>query len=101
MIIERRDSYFEWDVEKEKLNIAKHGVSFEEAAQAFLDECRVIAEDMKHSHHEQRYYCFGMMAENVLTVRFTMRSQRILIIGAGYWREGRKIYEQAQQDRLH
>ena len=30
----------------------------------------------------------------ILTVRFTYRNQRIRIIGAGYWRRGKKIYEQ-------
>jgi uncharacterized protein len=29
---------------------------------------------------------------SVMTVRFTWREQRIRIIGAGYWRKGRKIY---------
>ena len=64
---------------------------------AFLDEKRVIAEDLKHSQEEQRYYCFGSNEEGtgILTVRFTYRSGRIRIIGAGYWREGKKVYEQA------
>ncbi|MCL2225727.1 MAG: BrnT family toxin [Defluviitaleaceae bacterium] len=34
---------FEWDEEKNKTNIAKHGVSFEEASQAFFDRNRVVA----------------------------------------------------------
>ena len=45
---------------------------------------------------EQMFYCFGSNREGtgILTVRFTYRNQRIRIIGAGYWRRGKKIYEQ-------
>jgi uncharacterized DUF497 family protein len=101
MMIEKRDAHFEWDLEKERQNVAKHNVSFDEAIHAFLDEQRVIAEDIEHSMHELRYYCFGRVEGNVLTVRFTRRSDRIRIIGAGFWRKGRSIYEEAQKNRLH
>ncbi len=88
---------FEWDEAKNLANQRKHGVSFYEAQYAFLDTKRVIAEDLEHSQKEKRYYCFGLNREGsgILTVRFTYRSGRIRIIGAGYWREGRKVYEQA------
>ena len=87
---------FEWDDEKDQVNILKHGVSFSEAQYAFLDENRVIAEDLEHSDEEQRYYCFGLNQERtgILTVRFTWRGDQIRIYGAGYWRKGKKIYEQ-------
>jgi len=29
-----------------------------------------------------------------MTVRFTWRDGRIRIIGAGYWRKGRKVYDE-------
>ncbi len=45
---------------------------------------------------EIRYYCFGEVDGAIMTVRFTYRNQWIRIFGAGYWREGRKIYEKAQ-----
>ena len=85
----------EWDENKNKVNIEKHGVSFNEAQQAFLDPSRVIAEDLNHSQIEKRYYCIGRVNEEVITVRFTYRDDKIRIIGAGYWRKGRKIYEKA------
>ena len=90
------DPNFEWDEEKNRENQRKHGVSFYEAQYAFLDENRVIAEDLSHSQQEKRYYCFGLNHEKngILTVRFTYRSACIRIIGAGYWRKGKKIYEQ-------
>jgi len=101
MMIETADSHFEWDIAKEQYNIAKHGISFSEATKAFLDEKRIIAEDIEHSLVETRYYCFGKVEENVLTVRFTMRQHKIRIIGAGFWRKGRSIYEQARQSYLY
>ena len=89
---------FEWDEPKNLENQKKHRVSFEEAQHAFLDQNRVIARDIEHSnHHESRYYCFGKDKDGygILTVRFTYRSGRIRIFGAGYWRKGKRIYEKA------
>jgi len=90
------ESNFEWNEAKNLENQRKHGVSFHEAQYAFMDNNRVIAEDIGHSQQEKRYYCFGQNQEKsgILTVRFTYRSGRIRIIGAGYWRKGKKIYEQ-------
>lgn len=87
---------FEWDEKKNIENQEKHQVSFEDAQYAFLDQQRIIFEDVKHSRDEKRYYCFGLdkEKEGILTVRFTYRAGRIRIIGAGYWRKGKKIYEQ-------
>ena len=84
---------FEWDLGKNDANIAKHGVSFIDAQRAFLDPNRIIAKDLEHSKYEIRYYCFGQVDGAVMTVRFTYRHQIIRIFGAGYWRQGRKIYE--------
>ena len=95
------NSNFEWDEAKNLSNQENHGVSFHEAQHAFLDENRVIAEDLAHSQDEKRYFCFGSNEDKtgILTVRFTYRNSRIRIIGAGYWRKGKKIYE--QENSLH
>ena len=86
---------FEWDEAKDKINQNKHGVSFSEAQRAFLDRHRIVAEDLEHSNEkEQRYFCFGEVDGGVITVRFTIRKNSIRIIGAGYWRKGKRIYEQ-------
>ncbi len=86
---------FEWDDSKNRVNVAKHGLSFYEAQKVFLDKDRIIFSDVKHSSAEKRYFCIGKtIAGNIATIRFTIRNGRIRIIGAGYWREGRKIYEQ-------
>jgi uncharacterized DUF497 family protein len=84
---------FEWDPDKDAENQRKHGVSFAQAQTAFLDSGRVIARDLEHSRTEPRFYCFGRVADGVLTVRFTYRTNLIRIIGAGYWRTGRRLHE--------
>ncbi|MGB8517976.1 MAG: BrnT family toxin [Gallionella sp.] len=84
---------FEWDTAKNTLNQEKHGVSFQLAQYAFADPQRVIAQDNSHSKTEQRFYCFGMVEGGILTVRFTYRTEVIRIIGAGYWRKGKAVYE--------
>ncbi|MBW2066923.1 MAG: BrnT family toxin [Deltaproteobacteria bacterium] len=89
----KKASDFEWDAAKDRENQKKHGVSFALAQLAFLDQNRVILQDMEHSSEEKRYYCLGKVAGGIMTVRFTYRSNRIRIIGAGYWRKGKKIYE--------
>jgi len=88
---------FEWNEQKNLLNQEKHNVSFYEAQYAFFDENRIIAEDLSHSENEKRYFCFGLNQEEtgILTVRFTYRLNKIRIFGAGYWRKGKKAYEQA------
>ena len=92
-------SSFEWDEDKNKQNIVKHNISFEDAQKAFLDKNRIIAIDNTHSKDEKRYYCFGKLKGGVLTVRFTYRTNQIRIIGAGYWRKGKNIYE--KQNQIH
>jgi uncharacterized protein len=90
---------FEWDDLKNAQNTEKHGVSFYEAQYAFADTQRVIIEDLDHGGDEDRFFCFGKVKGGVMTVRFTVRESRIRIIGAGYWRKGKKIYD--QENHIH
>ena len=90
---------FEWDDEKDRENQKKHSVSFAVAQRAFLDPKRVIAQDVKHSSEEDRFYCIGRVEDGILTVRFTYRGHTIRIFGAGYWRQGKVIYE--DQNKVH
>ena len=90
---------FEWDEEKDEENQVKHNVSFSLAQRAFLDPYRVIVEDVNHSTEEERFYCIGRVDDGIVTVRFTYRGNVIRIYGAGYWRKGRKIYE--EQNKIY
>ncbi len=51
---------FEWDKKKEKINIKKHGVSFEEARTVFYDENAVQFFDPDHSDEEDRFILLGI-----------------------------------------
>lgn len=72
---------FEWDDEKAKVNLKKHGVPFETAAKVFLDENRIEIYDEAHSGDENRYITIGM-AGDILFVVYTERSPRIRLISA-------------------
>jgi len=85
---------FEWDVAKNRENIEKHGLSFEDARLAFCDKNRLIEKDVKHSTSDEiRYFLYGDTGIGIATVRFTVRKDTIRIFGAGYWRQGRSKYE--------
>ncbi len=86
---------FEWDKRKDEINQEKHGVSFKQARQVFEDPKRLIVKDITHStKKEDRLYCISKVKEGVLMVRFTYRDKKIRIFGAGFWRKGRRLYEQ-------
>lgn len=73
-------------------------MTLEEAQFAFADPRRITYKDAEHSGQEQRYLCLGRIKGGVLTVRFTYRCDVLRTIGAGYWRKGRRLYEQEQRD---
>ena len=82
---------------KNAVNIKKHGVAFVDAQRAFLDPKRVILKDVGHSEAEDRFFCIGCVDGGIMTVRFTYRTPKIRIFGAGYWRKGKQIYETRNQ----
>ena len=51
---------FEWDRRKASANQRKHGVSFEEAKSAFLDENARVIPDPEHSDEEERFVLLGL-----------------------------------------
>lgn len=53
------DQRFEWDERKNKANQKKHGVTFEEARTAFLDENARVVPDPEHSDTEDRFVLLG------------------------------------------
>lgn len=50
---------FSWDPRKAKSNVAKHGISFEEAQSVFLDESARLIDDPDHSADEERFVLLG------------------------------------------
>ena len=67
---------FEWDDEKERKNISKHGIDFTTAAHVFADEFRIEKYDGKHSENEIRYKVIGAINGylTIVVVSYTVRS---------------------------
>ncbi len=66
---------FEWDVKKEKINIQKHGVTFEQAAYVFSDPFGLSRFDDEHSNEEERWILLGKsLNETLLVVVYTYRN---------------------------
>lgn len=86
---------FEWDPAKAASNVAKHGVSFEEAASVFQDPLAISFADPDHSVGEPRHLTFGMSyAGRLLAVISTERPGGLRIISARKaTRRERGIYE--------
>ena len=74
---------FQWDEQKAKANLKKHGVSFDEAGTVFDDPLYVDFYDPDHSLDEHRYIIIGESARGrVLIVSYTGREDRIRLINA-------------------
>ncbi|HUY36744.1 MAG TPA: BrnT family toxin [Pirellulales bacterium] len=90
---------FEWDPDKAAGNLAKHSVSFHEAATVFGDPLAVTYFDPDHSGEEDRFLTFGhSSAGHVLVVSHTDRGDRTRIITAR--RATRKERKSMKQDDL-
>ena len=88
---------FEWDDSKAKSNLAKHGVSFEEAATVFGDPLSLTIPDPAHSQVEKRFVIIGQSQQRkLLVVAHTERGDNLRVISArrASQRE-RKAYEEA------
>jgi len=71
---------FDWDERKQKINISKHGVSFEEARTAFYDENAIQYFDPDHSEDEDRFLLLGMSIKpQILVVCHCFRESETLV----------------------
>jgi uncharacterized DUF497 family protein len=78
-----KNSEFEWDDEKAKSNLKKHGVSFEEAATIFNDPKIATILDPDHSEDEERFASLGIsFIKRLLSVIHTERSEKNRLISA-------------------
>ena len=87
---------FEWNGDKARQNIKKHGISFEEAATVFGDPSSLTIRDPLHSAHEERFVTVGYSYKyRLLVVVHTERGNTIRIISARRaTRRERKTYEE-------
>jgi len=72
--------FFEWDPDKAETNFGKHGVSFEEATEVFLDPQAIEEFDDSHSTIEPRYRRIGLSSRRLLLVVFVEQVQNVIRI---------------------
>lgn len=88
---------FEWDEEKNRANLVKHGVSFEDASQIFDGPVIVKQSDRKD---EERWIAIGAFNDRILAVIFTRRERAIRIISARRPRpDEKRAYREASMGR--
>lgn len=74
---------YEWDPNKAAHNVAKHQVTFEEAATVFDDPLYITLLDEEHSVVEERFITIGTSERSrLLLIAHTDRAGRIRIISA-------------------
>ena len=89
---------FEWDEDKARTNLDKHGVNFEEASTVFGDPLSITIPDPAHSQAEDRWIILGHSHRGqLLVVVHTERGDNLRIISARRAsRRERKQYEENQ-----
>ncbi len=73
---------FEWDEDKARRNVEKHGVSFDEAKVVFDDPFAFIRYDERFDYGEERFVVIGMTSLNMLYVVAVDRDGPVRIISA-------------------
>ena len=65
---------FEWDATKNRDNLAKHGLSFDDTETVFAGPC-VSFEDTRHDYGERRFVTLGQLEGRVVVVGHTPRGE--------------------------
>ncbi len=86
---------FEWDARNAEKNWRKHRVTPSECEQIFFNRPLAVADDIRHSEEENRFYALGHTdSKRMLFVVFTVRRGKIRVISARDMnRKERKAYE--------
>ena len=79
MRLDTKEPKFEWDDDKRKINIEKHGIDFVRAALIFAEPYKLM--DAK-SDVEMRHRAIGLLNDMLITVVFTCRGDKIRLISA-------------------
>ncbi|WP_373500763.1 BrnT family toxin [Desulfococcus sp.] len=86
---------FEWDPEKAKRNLEKHGVSFEEAVTVFYDPLSATFDDPDHSVGESRYItestCSMILCRQHLMTRITRWANPATLLSRFFINDGRSF----------
>lgn len=74
---------FEWDAKKERENVEKHGLPFQEASTVFGDVLAATIPDPDHSHGESRFLTIGhSISQRLIVVSHTEVGENFRIISA-------------------
>lgn len=85
----------EWDENKRRENLAKHGIDFLDAPEVFGDQ-RQRTFRSKHPPEERRYITLGQLESRLVAVIWTRRGDRLRIISIRRARRNeRRFYEEA------
>ena len=87
---------YEWDEAKNRTNLAKHGLSFEDAAQVFSGPC-VTFEDHRFEYGEERLITLGLLAGRLVVMAHSPRDEGTRIISM---RKGNRREQKIYQERL-
>jgi len=71
----------EWDEEKNRSNLAKHGIDFADAVRVFNGPTIEYMDD-RVDYGEPRFIALGLIDSAVIVVVYTLRKDRIRIISA-------------------
>ena len=87
---------YEWDEAKNRKNLAKHGLSFEDAAQVFSGPC-VTFQDDRFEYGEERLITLGLLAGRLVVMDHSPRDEGTRIISM---RKGNRREQKVYQKRL-
>ena len=87
---------YEWDKTKQRENLCKHGLSFEDAPLVFAGAC-VTFEDKRYDYREERFITLGQLEGRVVVIAHTPRGKKIRIISM---RKANSREQKIYQERL-
>ncbi|MCK5536918.1 MAG: BrnT family toxin [Bacteroidales bacterium] len=75
---------FEWDGNKNKSNLEKHGIDFNQSKDVFNDKNRMSSPDLRKDYGEDRWITLGKITDTIIVVVYTIRNTVYRIISARY-----------------
>jgi hypothetical protein len=87
---------YEWDEAKNRSNLAKHGLSFEDAERVFSGPC-VTFQDDRFDYGEKRFVTLGLLAGRLVVIAHSPRNEGMRLISM---RKGNQREQKTYQERL-
>ena len=91
---------FEWDESKNRQNLAKHGIAFEDVLSVFANREALMLEDKRRDYGEPRYVVLCPLQDVLVHVTYTLRGGKIRLISARRAsRREKRDYERRRVDQ--